>query len=132
MTVPVQTQPNVEPGLLNQTHIALNLFNTILKTTTNRVELEQSWAAIERDINIQEQFEARQPNEEISLSFLLRRLTPSLLHILTTFGCLDTVLLSLKYRLRNNIFLAPLPGNEVTKSFSLGKRQLFFVESVTL
>ena len=61
MKVPIPTQPNVEPGLLNQTHIALNLFNTILKKTTNQVELEQSWAAIERDINIQEQFEARQP-----------------------------------------------------------------------
>jgi hypothetical protein len=60
MTVPVPTQPNVEPGLLNQTHIALNLFDTILKTTTNRAELEQSWTAIERDITIQEQLEARQ------------------------------------------------------------------------
>ena len=60
MTVPVQTQPNVEPGLLDQTHIALNIFNTILKTTTNQAELEQSWAAIERDINIQEQLEAKQ------------------------------------------------------------------------
>jgi len=54
MTVPTPTQPNVEPGLLNQTHITLNLFNTILKTTTNRAKLEQSWAAIERDITIQE------------------------------------------------------------------------------
>ena len=61
MTVPVPTQPNIEPKLSNQTHIALNLFNTILKTTTNQAELEQSWAAIERDITIQEQFEARQP-----------------------------------------------------------------------
>jgi hypothetical protein len=61
MTVPTLTQPNVEPGLLNQMHIALNLFNTILKTTTNWAELEQSWEAIERDITIQEQFEARQP-----------------------------------------------------------------------
>ena len=59
MTVPVSTQPNVEPVLLNQTHIALNLFDTILKTTTNRAELEQSWTSIERDITIQEQFEAR-------------------------------------------------------------------------
>jgi hypothetical protein len=42
ITVPVPTQPNIEPGLLNQTHIALNLFNTILKTTTNRAELELS------------------------------------------------------------------------------------------
>jgi hypothetical protein len=60
MTVPVPTQPNIEPGLSNQMHIALNLFDTILKTATNRVELERSWAAIEQDITIQEQLEARQ------------------------------------------------------------------------
>jgi hypothetical protein len=54
MTVPIPTQPNIEPGLSNQTHIALNLFDTILKTATTRVELERSWAAIEQDINIQE------------------------------------------------------------------------------
>jgi hypothetical protein len=60
MTVIVPTQPNVEPGLLNQTHIALNLFDTILKMVTNRAELERSWATIERDITMQEQLEARQ------------------------------------------------------------------------
>jgi hypothetical protein len=60
MTVPNSRQPNIEPGLQDQTSIALNLFNTILQTTTNRVELERSWAAIERDISIQEQQEARQ------------------------------------------------------------------------
>ena len=60
MTVPVPTQPNIEPGLSDQMHITLNLFNTILKTSTNRVELERSWAAIEEDITIQEQLEARQ------------------------------------------------------------------------
>ena len=54
MTVPVSRQPNIEPGLLDQTNIALNLFNTILQTTNNWVELEHSWATIERDINIQE------------------------------------------------------------------------------
>jgi hypothetical protein len=53
MTVPIVRQPNIEPGLLDQTHITLNLFNTILKTTNTQVELEHSWAAIERDINIQ-------------------------------------------------------------------------------
>ena len=52
-------QPNVEPGLQDQTNIALNLFNTILQTTTNRDELERSWAAIERDISIQEKREER-------------------------------------------------------------------------
>jgi hypothetical protein len=60
MTFPNDRQSNVEPGLQDQTSIALNLFNTILQTTTNRAELERSWAAIERDISIQEQREARQ------------------------------------------------------------------------
>ena len=60
MTVPVPTQPNNEPGLSNQTHIALNLFDTIIKTTTTRVELKRSWDAIKHDITIQEQLEARQ------------------------------------------------------------------------
>ena len=53
MTVPVPTQPNIEPGLSNQMHIALNIFDTILKTATTRVELKRSWAAIEQDITIQ-------------------------------------------------------------------------------
>jgi len=60
MTVPVVRQPNIEPGLTDQTHIALNLFDTILKTANTQVELEHSWATIERDVNIQEQLEARQ------------------------------------------------------------------------
>ena len=60
MTVPNNRQPNIELGLQDQTSIALNLFNTILQTTTNQVELECSWVAIERYISIQEQREARQ------------------------------------------------------------------------
>jgi hypothetical protein len=60
MTVPIVRQPNIEPILSDQTHIALNLFDTILKTTTTWVELEHSWVTIEWDINIQEQLEARQ------------------------------------------------------------------------
>jgi hypothetical protein len=60
MTVPIVRQPNIEPGLSDQASIALNLFDTILKTATTRVELERSWAAIERDISIQEHLEARQ------------------------------------------------------------------------
>jgi hypothetical protein len=60
MTVPNGRQPNAVPGLQDQTSIALNLFNTILQTATNRTELEQSWAVIERDITIQEQREERQ------------------------------------------------------------------------
>jgi hypothetical protein len=59
VTVPVVRQPNIEPGLIDQTNIALNLFDTILKTATTQVELERSWEAIEHDINIQEQLEAR-------------------------------------------------------------------------
>ena len=60
MTVPNVRQPNIDIGLQDQTSIALNLFNTILQTARNRTELEQSWAAIERDITIQEQREERQ------------------------------------------------------------------------
>ena len=60
MTVPTATQPNMEPELSNKTHIALNLFDTILKTANTREELERSWAAIEQDITTQEQLEARQ------------------------------------------------------------------------
>ena len=59
MTVPATRQPNIEPGLTDQTNIALNLFDTILKTTTTWVKLECSWASIECDIIIQEQFEVR-------------------------------------------------------------------------
>ena len=60
MTAPSGRQPNVEPGLQDQTSIYLNLFNTITQTTTNRDQLERSWVAIECDISIQEQQEARQ------------------------------------------------------------------------
>jgi len=59
MTVPALRQPNVEPGLSDQSSIALNLFNTILQTANTRVELERSWVAIERDISIQENWEAQ-------------------------------------------------------------------------
>jgi hypothetical protein len=60
MTVPVSRQPNIEPNLSEQTIISLNLFNTILQTKNNQVELECSWATIERDISIQENWEFRQ------------------------------------------------------------------------
>jgi hypothetical protein len=59
MTVPTTNQPNIQPGISDQTHIVLNLFDTILRTANTREELERSWAAIERDIAIQEQLEAR-------------------------------------------------------------------------
>ena len=52
MTVPNGKQPNVEPGLQDQTSIALNLFNTILQTATNRTVLELLWEEIECDIII--------------------------------------------------------------------------------
>jgi hypothetical protein len=47
MTVPLARQPNIEPGLTDQTNIALTLFNTILETANTQVELERSWAVIE-------------------------------------------------------------------------------------
>ena len=59
MTVLAAVQPNIEPGLANQMHIASNLFDLILLMANNREELERSWVAIERDIVIQEQLEAR-------------------------------------------------------------------------
>jgi hypothetical protein len=59
MTVPVARQPNIEPGLQDQTNIALNLFNTILDTANTRAELNRSWEAIEQDISAQERWEAR-------------------------------------------------------------------------
>jgi hypothetical protein len=60
MIVLVARQPNIEPGLSDQTSIALNLFNTISQTTNNQVDLERSWATIERDISIQENWEFQQ------------------------------------------------------------------------
>jgi hypothetical protein len=59
MTVPAVTQPNIQPGISNQTHIALNIFDTILKIANTREQLELSWTVIERDITAQEQLEAR-------------------------------------------------------------------------
>ena len=55
----MERHPNIEPGLSDQTNLSLNLFNTIMKTATTRAKLKCSWATIERDINIQEQLEAR-------------------------------------------------------------------------
>ena len=82
MTVPVPTQPNVEPGLSNQTHIALNIFDFILETTTNQAELEQSWTTIERDITTQEQFEARQHQRRNLPYFLFPKIDVSPFSIL--------------------------------------------------
>ena len=59
MTIPVARKPHIEPGLLDQTNISINLFDTILRTATTRVELEHSWVAIEWDITTQEQVEVR-------------------------------------------------------------------------
>jgi hypothetical protein len=47
MTVHVTRQPNIDPGIMDQTNISLNLFNTILETANTQVELEHSWAVIE-------------------------------------------------------------------------------------
>ena len=59
MTVPVTRQPNIEPGLQDQTNISLNFFNNILDIANTRAELNHSWAAIERDISAQEHWEYR-------------------------------------------------------------------------
>ena len=60
MTVPTVTQPNIQPGISDQRHIELSLFDTILRTANTREELERSWAAIEQDIAFREQLEVRQ------------------------------------------------------------------------
>jgi len=44
--VPVARKPNIEPGLQDQTNIALNLFNTILDIANTCAEINHSWAAI--------------------------------------------------------------------------------------
>jgi hypothetical protein len=54
MTVPVARQPNIEPGLQDQSNISLNLFNTILDTVNTWVELNRSCTTIEQDISAQE------------------------------------------------------------------------------
>jgi hypothetical protein len=59
MIVPVTRQTNLELDLQDQTNISLNLFHTILDTVRTRAEINCSWAAIERDISVQEQLEAR-------------------------------------------------------------------------
>ena len=59
MIVPIARLPNIDPGLQDQTSIALNLFNTILDTANTRAEINHYWAAIERDISAQERLEAR-------------------------------------------------------------------------
>ena len=66
MNVPVARQHNIEPGLQDQTNIALNLFHTILDTATTRAELSRSWAVIERDISAQERLDVRrrQPRDQ--------------------------------------------------------------------
>jgi hypothetical protein len=53
MNVPIARQPNIKPGLQDQTNIALNLLNTILDTANTCAELNHSWATIERDISAQ-------------------------------------------------------------------------------
>ena len=60
MSVPIVRQPNIEPDLVDQTNIALNLFDTILKTAITWIELKHSWSTIEWDISIQYYLEVRQ------------------------------------------------------------------------
>jgi len=60
MTLLVVRQPNIGDGLDDQTSISSTLFNTILETTHNHVELHQSWEVISRDIRIHEQWKVQQ------------------------------------------------------------------------
>jgi hypothetical protein len=70
MTVPVARKPNIEPGLQDQTNIALNLFNTILDTANTQAELNRSWATIEQHISAQERWKLGIDNLGINHNFL--------------------------------------------------------------
>jgi hypothetical protein len=85
MIVPAATQPNIQPGLSNQIHIALNLFDIILKTANTREELEHSWAAIEQDIITQEQLEARHRERRNPHSLLVPKVSVILYQPLSYF-----------------------------------------------
>lgn len=52
MGCPNPVQPELENNLQNQINITQNLFNTILATVRTREELERSWLAISRDIDL--------------------------------------------------------------------------------
>lgn len=52
MAIPVPTQPNLTHGLNNQINISTSLFNVMLDTTRTREDIEISWFAISRDIEI--------------------------------------------------------------------------------
>jgi hypothetical protein len=52
MNFPIVRKPNIGDGLDDQTSISLTLFNKILETTHNHIELHQSWEFIARDIRI--------------------------------------------------------------------------------
>jgi len=52
LIVPIERQPNIEPGLKDHTIIDLILFNTILETANTQVDLERSWEVIEQYISI--------------------------------------------------------------------------------
>ena len=52
-------QPELESNLKNQINIAHNLFNTILAIVRTREELERSWLAISRVIDLADAQEQR-------------------------------------------------------------------------
>jgi hypothetical protein len=59
MGCPNPMQPELENDLQNHINISHNLFNTILATVRNREELERSWLAISRDIDLADAQEQR-------------------------------------------------------------------------
>ena len=52
-------QPELGNNLQNHINIIHNLFNTILATMRNKEELEQSWLAFSRDIDLADAQEQR-------------------------------------------------------------------------
>ena len=59
-------QPELDNNLENQVNIAHSLFNVILATVQNKEELEQSWLAISKDIDLADaQEQLRMHREEM-------------------------------------------------------------------
>jgi hypothetical protein len=69
MTVPAATQPNIQPGLSNQNHIALNLFDTILKTANTGRNWNAHGQPLNKILLLRNSWKLDNENVEILISF---------------------------------------------------------------
>jgi hypothetical protein len=103
MTVPTARQPNNEPGLLDQTNIALNLFNIILQTTNNRVDLEHSWVTIKRHQYLGKLGVSTETVEKPTIAFTFLSVFIIFLAPSVFSDALTVYFRALKYKLMNNM-----------------------------